>query len=42
MATICLYMDKRVKDKDGLSPIKLVVRNRGTVAYKTIGVNLPG
>ena len=41
MSSISIYLDKRIKDKNGLSPVKLVIRNKGTVAYRTTGINLP-
>lgn len=41
MATTALYLDDRVIRKDGCAPVKVVLRNRGTVAHLPMGVAVP-
>ena len=41
MATIKLYLDKRVISKNGTAPLKLAVRNKDEVAYLSMGINIP-
>ena len=41
MARIGLYLDTRTSNKNGLSPLKVVIRNRGEVAYVSLGICLP-
>lgn len=41
MATTALYLDDRVLRKDGCAPVKVVIRNRGTVAHMPMGIAVP-
>ena len=41
MATTKLYLDDRVLKQDGCAPLKVVLRNRGTVAHMPLGIALP-
>jgi integrase len=41
MATTNLYLDDRVLRKDGCAPLKVVLRNRGTVAHLPLGIAIP-
>ena len=41
MATIKLYLDARVLNKNGSAPLKLAVRNKNEVAYLSLGISVP-
>lgn len=41
MATTNLYLDDRVLRKDGCAPLKVILRNRGTVAHLPVGIAIP-
>lgn len=41
MATTAIYLDDRVIRKDGCAPVKVVIRNRGTVAHLPLGIAVP-
>lgn len=41
MATTALYLDDRVLRKDGCAPLKVVMRNRSTVAHLPLGIAIP-
>lgn len=41
MATTNLYLDDRVLRKDGCAPLKVILRNRGTVAHLPLGIAIP-
>lgn len=41
MATIKLYLDARVINKNGSAPLKLAVRNKNEVAYLSLGISVP-
>ncbi len=41
MAKATLYLDTRTLKKDGTAPLKVILRNRGTMAYLSLGISLP-
>ena len=41
MARIGLYLDTRSTNKQNLSPLKVTIRNKGEVAYISLGINIP-
>lgn len=41
MATTRIYLDARTLRKDGCAPLKVVIRNRGTVAHLPLDIAIP-